>query len=387
LPLDYDQFRGARRFSSFDGVRGIAAVAVVLFHFGGPSFAWASGWLGVHVFFVLSGFLITTLTLREEESNGRISLRNFYVRRIFRIWPAYFLVLAVVVAIFALRDEFATREVARALPWYLTFNGEFTTANISYGHTWTIGIEQKFYVVWPLLAFLPWLPALRRHRLALMALVFLGGAALWNVTDRYLVDYLVIAVGCLVAVLMHDRRIFPAVAVLARPLPAALCWASFAAYHLAVPALVRAIGGEPLVVMGYGFMVGLILPSLVALPALTRVFGGRFLTWWGDRSYSLYLVQQLAGWVVVSLLPVFSAQRLISGVAVVLCSAMVADLVYRWVEVPGIRLGRRFVSGPARGPSRAPVTTESGSFTVRPPGAALPPPRASGAYPVGAQLG
>src|SRR4051794_39111404 len=87
LPLDYDQFRGAHRFSSVDGVRGIAAVAVVMFHFGGPSFAWASGWLGVHVFFVLSGFIITTLALREEEKNGRISLRNFYVRRIFRIWP------------------------------------------------------------------------------------------------------------------------------------------------------------------------------------------------------------------------------------------------------------------------------------------------------------
>ena len=302
MPLDCAEFRGARRFAAFDGVRGIAAVAVVLFHFGGPSFAWASGWLGINVFFVLSGFLITTLTLREEDATGRISPRNFYVRRIFRIWPAYFFVLAVLVAIFALRNEFAAREVARALPWYLTFNGEYVTANISYVHTWTIGIEQKFYLVWPLLAFLPCLPGLRRHRLALIALVFLGGALAWN-TDRYVVDYLVIAVGCLAAVLMHDRRTFSVLAILVRPVPAALCWTAFAAYHLAVPVLVRAAGGESPVIMGYGVMVGLILPSLVALPALSRIFGGRILTWWGERSYSLYLVQQLAGWVVASLLP------------------------------------------------------------------------------------
>lgn len=347
LPFDYDAFRAARRFSSLDGVRAIAAVAVVMFHFGGPSFAWASGFMGVYVFFVLSGFLITTLALREEEANGRISLRNFYIRRIFRIWPAYFVVLGVIVAIFILRDEFASRGVAEALPWYLTFNGDLRPAYIFYGHTWTIGIEQKFYLVWPLLAFLPWLPALRRHRLVLMALVFAGGVALWDVTNAFAVHYLVIAVGCLLAVLMHDRRTYGYVVALARPVPAALCWVAFAAYHLAVPALIRAAGGETLVIMGYAVTVGFLLPSLVTLPALSRAFGGRVLTWWGERSYSLYLVQLLAAWVVGSLLPVFSTPRLVSGLAVVACSIVMADLVYRWVEVPGIRFGRQFTARPA----------------------------------------
>ncbi|WP_097182274.1 acyltransferase family protein [Blastococcus haudaquaticus] len=396
MPFDYDQFREARRFASLDGVRGIAAVAVVMFHFGGPSFAWASGWLGVHVFFVLSGFIITTLALREEERNGRISLRNFYVRRIFRIWPAYLFVLALLVALFVARGEFASREVAETLPWYLTFNSDLHLGDIFYGHTWTIAIEQRFYLVWPLLAFLPWIPAVRRHRLGLLAAIFLVGAALWGVVGHYAVHYLVIAVGCLVAVLMHDRRTFPGVAALARPLPAALCWAAFAVYHLAVPSLVRAAGGEPLVIMGYGVMVGLILPSLVALPALTRVFGGRVMRWWGERSYSLYLVQQVAGWALATLVPVFGTPRLLSAVAVVLCSAVMADLVHRWVEQPGIELGRRFVSRPGRRrspvvpPAMAPATPPVAPQADVPAtfaGGALPSPRAVGARPVGAHRG
>jgi peptidoglycan/LPS O-acetylase OafA/YrhL len=345
LPLDFAAFRATSRFASLDGVRGVAAVAVVLFHFGGPSFAWASGWLGVHVFFVLSGFLITTLALREEERRGRVSLRNFYVRRIFRIWPAYFAVLAVLVAVFVLRDEYAARQIGPALPWYVSFNVDlWPVNNFLFGQTWTIGIEQKFYLVWPLLAFLPWFPGLRRHRLGLMAAVFGTGAALWSVTDGYVVHYLVIAVGCLVAVLLHDRRTFGYAAALARPVPAALCWATFLVYHLAVPTLVRIVGGEPLVILGYGFVVGLIMPSLVALPVLGRLFGGRFLSWWGERSYSLYLVQGLAGWALAMVLPVFGNLRLLSGIAVVLASAVMADVVYRWIEMPGIQLGRRFTS-------------------------------------------
>jgi peptidoglycan/LPS O-acetylase OafA/YrhL len=158
------------------------------------------------------------------------------------------------------------------------------------------------------------------------------------------VHYLVIAVGCLVAVLLHDRRTFGYAAALARPVPAALCWATFLVYHLAVPTLVRIVGGEPLVILGYGFVVGLIMPSLVALPVLGRLFGGRFLSWWGERSYSLYLVQGLAGWALAMVLPVFGNLRLLSGIAVVLASAVMADVVYRWIEMPGIQLGRRFTS-------------------------------------------
>ncbi len=348
-PVDFVAHRESRRFPALDGVRAVAAVAVVVFHFGGPSFAWASGWLGVHVFFVLSGFLITTLALREEDRRGKISLRDFYVRRVFRIWPAYFAVLAVLVGLFVLRGEYEAREIGAALPWYATFNVDlWPHGDILYIQTWTIGIEQKFYLLWPLLAFLPGVPGLRRNRLALIAGLFVVGAASWDVTDGRVVSYLVIAVGCLVAVLLHRPSTFQYTALLARPGVAAACWALFLAYQLAVPTLVRIAGGEPLVILGYGFAVGLIMPSLVLLPALGRLFGGRFLTWVGERSYSLYLVQGLAGWLVAMAVPVFGPPRLLSALAVVIASTLIADLVYRGVELPFIQLGRRFTSGGSR---------------------------------------
>jgi peptidoglycan/LPS O-acetylase OafA/YrhL len=225
-----------------------------------------------------------------------------------------------------------------------------------------------------------------------MAAVFGTGAALWSVTAGYVVHYLVIAVGCLVAVLLHDRRTFGYAAVLARPVPAALCWGTFVAYQLAVPTLVRVVGGEPLVILGYGFVVGLIMPSLVALPVLGRLFGGRFLTWWGERSYSLYLVQGLAGWALAMVLPVFGSQRLLSGVAVVLASALMADLLYRWVEVPCIQLGRRFTSvasgstrhGAATGRRQAvPVASAPAGGPVPVPDAAAVPADGRAGAPTG----
>ncbi|MEK8109623.1 acyltransferase [Micromonospora sp. M12] len=82
-----------RRFPALDGLRAVAAIMVFAFHYGGPSWKWLTGWIGVHLFFVLSGFLITTLLLREEHRYGRVSLRAFYLRRFFRIMPVYLLVL------------------------------------------------------------------------------------------------------------------------------------------------------------------------------------------------------------------------------------------------------------------------------------------------------
>ena len=159
-----------------------------------------------------------------------------------------------------------------------------------FGQTWTIGIEQKFYVVWPLLAFLPFAMGLGR-RLGVLAGVFVVGALLLGSAAGFVVHYLVIALGCAMAVLMHDRRTYRFVVQLARPVVAGCCWLALAVYQLAVPALSTALGGQPLVVLGYGLLVALAMPSLLVLPAVTRVVSNRVATWWGERSYSLYLVQ------------------------------------------------------------------------------------------------
>ncbi len=99
-PPGFDDYRAARRFSNLDGLRFIC-IALVLWHHANPFpdsplNLFGRGFLGVDFFFVLSGFLITTLLLREADAHGRFSLRDFYLRRIIRIIPVYFVTAQVV---------------------------------------------------------------------------------------------------------------------------------------------------------------------------------------------------------------------------------------------------------------------------------------------------
>src|SRR5207237_2107769 len=89
-PRSYDEYREERYFAPLDGVRGIAALLVVFVHAHGQhTWHWFAGWNGVTIFFVLSGFLITTLGLREQARTGAFDRGAFYLRRFFRIVPLY----------------------------------------------------------------------------------------------------------------------------------------------------------------------------------------------------------------------------------------------------------------------------------------------------------
>src|SRR6202789_3743849 len=113
-----------------------------------------SGSAGVDLFFALSAFLITSLLLREREDNGGISLRLFYTRRILRIWPLYFVVVALGVVL-------SHTVTGQHLPWYyvagyLFFVGNWVNAVFGHLHSicsplWTVSIEEQFYLLWPAL--------------------------------------------------------------------------------------------------------------------------------------------------------------------------------------------------------------------------------------------
>jgi peptidoglycan/LPS O-acetylase OafA/YrhL len=142
---------------SLDGLRGIAILLVCVCHLPattGMSFSdhWRTvvtyGDLGVDVFFVISAFLITHLLLVEQQKQGRISLPRFYVRRILRIVPAYSLLL-VVGGLLVLADLLHMDETAWVAA--LTFNVDLLPNPAKYfvGHLWSLGVEQKFYLLWP----------------------------------------------------------------------------------------------------------------------------------------------------------------------------------------------------------------------------------------------
>ncbi|MGQ5263841.1 acyltransferase family protein [Micromonospora sp. ZYX-F-536] len=352
--ISYAQYRAMRRFPALDGLRAIAAVIVIAFHFGGPSWAWTSGWAGVQLFFVLSGFLITTLLLREEEGRGRVSLRSFYIRRGFRILPVYFVVLAATYALAHLNGKGST--VSDSMPHYLLMVNEFAPT-LGYLHSWTIAIEWKFYLAWPLLAFVL-AAASARRRLTATLLAIVGLAAMIPFTPDWPywpVHYVSILLGCLLAIVMHHPRGYALVRPLTRPVVAVVVSIGFVAAHLSLhywPATEHP--RLEIMIAGYSVAVALLLPAMLAPGLPQKLLSWRPLVFVGERSYSLYLVQQLAVAVVVGLVPSYETRGTKLFVAATVVGLLAADLLYRWVEQPMIQVGRR-LSASGRTSPPAPV--------------------------------
>lgn len=155
-------------FPSLNGIRFIAALVVMISHtfplvqdFGfDTSFIMPDlGGLGVTLFFVLSGFLITFLLFTEKQQTKRIKTGNFIIRRILRIWPAYFLALGIGFFIFPFLDA-RTHEFTQTYTWlklglFTLFLGDFVKAIILdagvINHLWSVGVEEQFYLIWPFL--------------------------------------------------------------------------------------------------------------------------------------------------------------------------------------------------------------------------------------------
>lgn len=165
-------------FPALDGLRFIGFLLVFLHHTtfyfrgnlgNGPvwSFFNNNGWVGVDIFFVLTGFLITVLFLNERNNRGSFSYGNYLSRRILRILPLYF--AAVIVGYFVAPYFFAKvlhtytfdavyyRELSRNLPWYLLFMGNWNAAIYGYGYLraiselWAVSLDLQFYLIWPLI--------------------------------------------------------------------------------------------------------------------------------------------------------------------------------------------------------------------------------------------
>jgi len=159
------RFRETRFFGSLDGLRALSILGVIWIHtwYGTPQYDWLesmpvlrSGPSGVDVFFTISGFLITTLLLRERHKYGTISLKDFYIRRTLRIWPLYYSVLAIYVALVVLTEHNAERRHTffHYLPTYLTFTytwfwGSVGATGAIFNFAWSLSTEEQFYVIWP----------------------------------------------------------------------------------------------------------------------------------------------------------------------------------------------------------------------------------------------
>ena len=188
---------GDRFRADVEGMRAVAVGLVVLYH--GFHAPFTGGFVGVDVFFVISGFLITSLLVHEKARTGRISISRFYARRVRRILPAATLVVLVVVfATFYWLGFIAGDQIADDAKWTAVFaaNIHFGLLGIDYlgsqlrpsplEHMWSLGVEEQFYLVWPaLLLGLVLLVRGERHRnaLAVTLLGIIGASLAWSVVE------------------------------------------------------------------------------------------------------------------------------------------------------------------------------------------------------------
>jgi peptidoglycan/LPS O-acetylase OafA/YrhL len=151
------QFLAQPRFGSLDGLRALSILAVVWHHTvpsGLPPALSHAGAHGVTLFFAISGFLITTLLLAERARTGMVDLLAFYIRRALRIFPLYYLVLAVYVVAVALleRDAAARQAFFHHLPYFATYTSNFFVAlegRTIFYFAWSLATEEQFYLLWP----------------------------------------------------------------------------------------------------------------------------------------------------------------------------------------------------------------------------------------------
>lgn len=147
-------FLSQRKFGSLDGLRAIAILAVFWHHFGKAIPGWGitgRGFLGVDLFFIISGFLIVTLLQRERRSSGSLSLRSFYIRRFLRIFPPYYLMLFVVAAAAFLKPGNTSDATKHDLPFALLYLSNLVPMSSVLTITWSLAVEEQFYLVVPTL--------------------------------------------------------------------------------------------------------------------------------------------------------------------------------------------------------------------------------------------
>ena len=357
--------RARRRFPllghvpALDGLRGLAVLIVVVFHFVGHD-VFKGGWLGVDLFFGLSGFLITALVLDEQRVHGRVRLALFYGRRACRLLPALFALLAVWVAmLLVFHDQTwfaatpsgdgtgrtvdvgpALTDVGLALLYVANWNVIDGGMEAPLSHLWSLAVEEQFYLVWPGLLVLL-LGLSHRVRLSVVA-VLVGASALLSPllgagqhdhiyfgTDTRAVGLLG---GAFAALVWHRRHELG-------PRPRWGAWRAGAACIGAGVVLWWSTKALPFVFAPAGMMllVTQILPRLAdGRGVLVRVLSFRLLTWAGRRSYGLYLWHYLwATWTH----PLGVAVGMPLGIAgAVACT----ELSWRYVEKPALRYGKRF---------------------------------------------
>ncbi len=339
-----------------DGLRGVAILMVLIVHAGGGILN--GGFIGVDIFFVLSGYLITLLLLKEWDKAGRIHLGHFYARRALRLLPALMVLLLIyVITGFGMEPDWRAR--LRDGLIVLFYAGNWVQAMSrplvhDLRHTWSLAIEEQFYMVWPVLMIAMLAMGWRRRTIGLAAAIGAGASVIWRVvmtvglsasSDRVYhgldtrADALLI--GCAAAAWFGNG------VALSKP----RYWANGAAIVLLIIAAVGRPFSPWMFTLGYApaaLSAGILV---VALPACAGTIVRHVTDWQplirlGRISYGVYLWHWSIFHIVGTVRKHYAILPGARGLVVLLVgstlSIFVAWLSYRWVETPFLRLKRRF---------------------------------------------
>lgn len=379
--LDFAGWQNTRRFACLDGLRALSILAVVWHHCGAVSLELTGlrrGFLGVDVFFAISGFLIVTLLLRERDRHGVINLRGFYARRSLRIFPVYYAFLLGITAVYVVLkpNDPTTDDILASLPAALLYVSNVVVIPAGLLHvTWSLATEEQFYLLWaPAEKYLKRLGVY----LLLATVIVLSLAVNFGAFDGWIgavygtdeqgrpnlpsvlgTTLLPIALGVVLAHLLHAPRGFAAIRTVAGFAGAP------AVYVLGVVAAIFLVPGD---IRGFTrplLQLGMVL-ALAAL--LLRDSGpvGRFLRFAplariGLVSYGIYLFHKP---VIVGVEAVFAKlgvpgrlDGLVGVFLLTLVAALgtwvVSELSFRYFETPFLKLKKRF------------ETTKAGAADIR----------------------
>jgi peptidoglycan/LPS O-acetylase OafA/YrhL len=343
---------------ALDGVRGIAILLVLFCHFN--PLRLAGGNIGVDLFFVLSGFLITSILLREHSGSGVISIARFYMRRALRLLPALYLVVAFVVLYAWLFQPpnvltYTVHEAWSVVFYYFNWHrvAQVTSGDTDhqwmFSHLWSLSVEEQFYLVWPLCMFVLLLP--RAPRLAAFIVIgigiagpALGRALIWETgaskglyfSTLWHSDGLMW--GALGAWLTHFKSI-PSSARISR---------NFSVAAILSLVLMLALAKNDLLSNGLlyrgGFTLVGLLSAIIILaavrdpsPALRVVLENKVLCWVGKVSYGLYLWH----WPCILICQRLPGGELVRGAASFAMIFSITSLSFYFVEQPFLALKDR----------------------------------------------
>jgi peptidoglycan/LPS O-acetylase OafA/YrhL len=291
-------------FPGLDGMRGISILTVILYHslVKTPLENFTDGTIGVHIFFIISGFLITTLLLKEQVLTGRVSFKKFYIRRSLRIFPvAYLYLITLIVLSHLFGFRLSVMNVATSFLYLKNFPTDSTWQT---GHFWTLSIEEQFYLVAPVL-----LIKNANQFIKIIAVVFvlvpvvdyIGFANVGPFyTNRFIHDVtfiflalfdkgtVYILLGSLFSILVF-KKIITFKKKQNRFLRLFLLFAAFAIHFVYITPSV-----PYLTPVAFAILVGFVIVlNLQGNNVLTVILNNPILTKIGKLSYSLYIWQQL----------------------------------------------------------------------------------------------